>query len=101
MNKMFIVSVIDTYNNKHLGYHRFKLPEVGQPGFYRETTSYNAFVNNEKRHWNGRILYYAQHESDMFREPEPNVPMTIHPNIWSFYKAIGFDYKKGKYDYQR
>lgn len=96
---MIIVTEIDTAspNGKHISYHKFPLPNVGEPGFYRQTVSYNAF-RTKKRQYKGSILYYAQDEEDKFFPPIKSVPMFIHENIWEFYKAIGYDHKKNKYD---
>lgn len=98
---MIIVTEIDRASPdcEHLSYHKFPLPKCGEPGFYRQVSSFNWYFNgSKKRNHNKHLIYYAQDESEKFFPPIKSVPMFIHENIWEFYKAIGYDHKKNKYD---
>lgn len=84
-----------------------------EPGFYRATVSYDAFRNRENRR-----LYEANlrgirdlplrtslgHEEDNtlwqgFAYIGEPYPQTVkHVNLWAFYKAIGYDYKRKRYE---
>lgn len=109
----------------HYRIHRFPLPSVGEPDFYRAVTSYNAWcsgdrdksqITDEERKnlqggccYNRRILYHTMTEEEWLwncksssasgKIPyEPDLATFInHADIWAFYKAVGFDHKKRKY----
>ena len=103
--------------------HRVRTPSVSEKGFYRQATSGGSFGWRElKRKFpDGRPsttkFYYsvkqiwdfhfnnAVHEKSWKRtmpaEPCPfpwdGVPIVDHPDLWSFYEAIGYDHKRKKH----
>lgn len=99
-------------NGKPEEWHEFPLPGMCDKGYYRTAVSYDCFRNRE----NSR-LYEANlkgirdlpirtslnHEEEHsgwqgFRFLNKPFPETQkHADLWSFYKAIGYDYKKKKY----
>lgn len=83
----------------------FELPNFGEQGFYRSVVSYDAFFHGMKsKNYDLRrnILYFAnfQQDLDIFNTYEDVIalPQTIYKNIWEFYKGIGYNYKKKKYE---
>jgi len=81
-------------------------PDFGEPDFYRQTTSLNAFFYSTK----GRnvspdgVLYNCELWSDFESRQESlrkhgmeyEVTETFD-SIWDFYKFIGYDYRRKKY----
>lgn len=99
--RTFHVTEIDIANGcKHVAYHKFDLPNPGEQGFYRSTTSFNSFFYSSKmRNRKGKTtLFYAKDgEELMYWGLEEGTPVIEYANIWDFYKAIGYDYKSKKY----
>lgn len=104
--KTIIVSEIDLVNRKFVRYHFFDLPSIAENG-HRTIASYNAFFNGTRhRNQTKTRLYYGRHfddiEKDRFnlRDAIPSlsaIPIEKHADLWAFYKAIGYDYKKNKH----
>lgn len=91
-----ICSEIDTENNKHICYHEFYLPHVTEGG-YRQIVSFNAFFHGmKKRNWNKNKLYHLTDEITM-KFCQYKSKTVKHKDIWAFYKAIGYNYKRKKY----
>lgn len=92
--------------------HNFVLPSPNEVGFYRQTTSYNAFRerSNKQHH---KWYYEDQKKYDMPKrahlcevedakwwiEEFKENPQSVfhHATIWDMYKAIGYDYKKRRF----
>lgn len=110
-----------TYEHAHL--HVIAVPEFNEPGFYRQVSSFDAFFMGTQQHnWNhnAKRLYAAKRwgatgngwdefngECDRWLESSKrygiqemdsrNLPRTDYPDVWSFYSAVGYDYKKKRY----
>lgn len=98
----------------------FDLDDGKYPVCYRSRTSSNAFFHSLKqRNWKGgkdpqnfKTLYHFKLEEDFRREtehlkkflntidcklPEDYNQLIELPNLWEFYKEIGWDYKSKKW----
>jgi hypothetical protein len=119
----FVVIEIDLMDKeyRHKRVHVFNLPSPSEKGFYRETTSFNAFFNGVPKgnrlhgpNQNSTTLYNAkrwiefeetcERQAKLFVEkklkgfPDDRLlPRVEHQNIWDFYQKIGYDYKKKRY----
>ena len=81
-----------------VGYHKFKLPGVGQKDFYKDRMTCNAFFNSCKKgrnHTKTKLFTY-RHENEPGQIDETK-PMLEHKSIWDFYKTIGYDHQTKKY----
>ena len=107
------------HNEQHHQVHWFTLPKFGEPKFYTTITSYNAFRNREagrlvrclddkragKRYvipeWRTYCniipadcpMYETEKALKMYEE----FPTFEHATLWDFYLAIGYDFKRQKY----
>jgi hypothetical protein len=118
---MIIATEIDMKDdNKPRRYFRFPLDDGKWPMCYRSRMSHSAFAHSVKGRCykpskkNAEILYHNQHE-DEFQWSQDNwkeacernnikyeKPELIEAeNLWEFYKLIGYNYKKKKYDIGR
>jgi hypothetical protein len=104
--------------------HKFTMPELGEPGFYRQTTSLNAFrhgrlkgVTPEDKRlrqtsccWAPTMLWYLEREEEwlanqrrLARNPvltkldERVLPQHVHASIYDFFAYIGFDRQARRY----
>lgn len=92
-------------NNKAVKHH-FSIGN--EQGFiYRDTLSYNAFDNVQAKlcakNPGGRFFHCVRgHElvamHPIEKEEIRYLPNKVHSSIWEFYKAIGYDYKKKKFN---
>lgn len=106
MNKITVLLLSQVEGNK---IHTVNVPEIGEPGFYREGVSFDAFRNNlakntyefmQRERRIPRENYYVQ---DHRCDPSAGDRMLLegaefvahHENIWELYKAIGYD-RKGR-----
>ena len=104
-----IVTTIDVLNGcNHLNHHRFII------GDYRSIVSHGAFFHSLKEQCyypsrkHPQILYHSQHSRDydishrtheqMGLPPLPPIPDIVHEDIWAFYKYIGWNWKKKRYE---
>lgn len=81
-------------------YYVFRLPDVGEPGFYRQVVSYNAFFNSVScRNWTNRRLFVARRPGGDWAAKYDEVPddAIVCADIWDFYERIGFDYRRKRY----
>lgn len=96
--------------------HEVTMPDVPEHDFYRQTVSFSAFsdfVGKICQKTGKLTFHYRDEETIKFDEegkarftakygsmPEwvttMELPAVYHPNIWTFYKYIGYDYKKKK-----
>lgn len=117
--------VIERDQGNIIALHVIPRPNVGESGFYRITTSIEAFRTRELnriyspgvyscesiklRHFSCYVKEIWEAEQDatyaimerlignpVTRETHGK-PIFNHESIWTFYKAIGYDYKKRKY----
>jgi hypothetical protein len=118
MPNKFAVVVTDLKTFEHLHLHILWLPDAMEPGFYRQTVSFNSFFHGMK----GRSVirgikqYYAKRWDefemgcDLWDETvrlnhltsahdDRTLPTSEHHSIWEFYKAIGYDYKKQRWEH--
>ena len=108
-----IITALDTKNYNHKEYYKIPIDPNGSFD-YRHRTSLNAFFHSVK----GRnrspqgILYYSQYECDRLSTienlkksmerynipveeiPELCIEVIDIPDVWTFYKMVGYDYKK-------
>ena len=89
----------------HDAVHIFDLPNYGEPNFYRSVSSFNAFFNgmSQKNHnWKANKLYHAnfKRELDILKQYKETLelPQKIYYDIWDFYKKIGYNYKRKRYE---
>jgi len=95
----------------------FDLDDGKYPICYRSRVSSGAFFHSTKqRNWKGgkelndyELMYHFQHVDDFYqtieifkkslgKEPPPEYTTLIElPNLWEFYKEIGWDYKTKKW----
>lgn len=104
-----IVTEIDIWHGcEHLRHHRFVV------GDYRSIVSYSAFFHSlkERCYYPSRkkshILYHGQSfrdyelahrtNEDLGLPPLPAIPTSEHEDIWAFYKYIGWNWKRKRYD---
>ncbi len=95
-------------------YHTLLMPELKDPGFYRQRLSFNAFFYGMKlRSKSHTHLYVArlmtEHiqmtnalihylpEADRIPYQQKAIPIITHGDIWSFYLHEGYDYKKNRW----
>jgi hypothetical protein len=64
---------------------------------YRSTLSFRAFLYGRGKSFISAEKYYNCHSSINPHRLE-NVPEVKLDNIWEFYKTIGYNYKKRKYE---
>ena len=98
------VTEIDTTTFEHRCLHVIHVPEATDPGFYRQTVSYNAFFwSGKRRNWKPndclfRGLRWDEHEQELKHKFYEEAAKTVeHHGIWAFYESIGYDYKKQRY----
>lgn len=94
--------------------HKITMPEVTDSGFYRQTTSYNAFAHGGVRsgrkapcHAPGRLFYCHSDRLEHWLREQQRIagdpiladlderlrPAVEHASIWAFYEHVGWDYK--------
>lgn len=105
-------------NGKQHTLHIIHRPTVFEKGFYRQTTSFGAFINREKtasmKHteegryclgdWNPKTWIISRN-CDKFSYDKHNLgpipaeqwDIVEHKSVWAFYRYIGYDYKKKRY----
>lgn len=106
----YYVRKIDLKRNVETETMKFIIPAFGEErtGFYRQVTSFNAFFKSlKRRNTHNGFLFYPQEEDRYLFEKKilkeedgiatKDKDIVTYPNIWEFYKAIGYDYKKKKY----
>lgn len=98
-------------DNVAVGVHVFSKPSVGEKGFYRDTVSYSAFSDRERNKWFDKhssrkktgVSFHLYREDDYklgrmsLFDNNKHLPHYTHVDVWAFYKAIGYDYKRQKY----
>ena len=78
--------------------YEFDLPDVSEPGFYRQGVSFNSFFHFSGRNKFKNTHYKAYMLDDHIWPRFSKRPTIIEcENIWEFYKLINFDYKTKKY----
>lgn len=111
----FMVTEVDRNTSKHIRRFIVSMPDIKDKGFYRATTSYNAFFSSlKRRNWSDKKIYIPIAEcygtSTKFENP-PGVVIDVNhtygpskiknpikmKSIWDFYKAIGYNYKTKSY----
>jgi hypothetical protein len=106
MMRKVLVTEIGLPSCEHIRYIWFTLPDVvGEKGGYVATISYDYFFHGIKgRNWrpsrkHARRLYIGRLPDEIFDNTiTDGVPQVEVPTVWDFYKLIGYDYKKKKYD---
>lgn len=113
---------VERVNDNPVAIHIVHKPTPVQNGFYRQTCSFDAFrrrqVNLVHKCFQKRIpiprWFYCEFKADWEFMYEHNkktlteltgkswdefagVPRIEHDNVWTFYKAIGYDYKIKKF----
>lgn len=103
--------------------HIVHKPTVYDGGFYRQTTSFEAFRRHQSKifsrwlkkresigHWfygdfrNHWEFHYEVNKRSMSKitgkdwDEFRGVPRVEHENVWAFYKAIHWDYKRKKFE---
>lgn len=102
--------------------HYFRLPKVGDPQFYQTVRSWNCFRHREQKKCSAsyepknasskvRTLFRLPADRQMDRViqlrleskfedimDDEQTQKSYHKTLWDVYKAIGYDYKKQKYD---
>lgn len=107
------IDLTESGTDKHIHLHLIWRPGYHDPGRYRHLMSFDSFFSGAKRHnWRrGYKLYFGQYSSmEEFDQmcklwsvpgyPESDdrlLPRTEYPDLWSFYLAIGYDYKHKRY----
>jgi hypothetical protein len=95
------------YEHTHL--HVIHMPAFREPGYYIQGVSFDAFPKRN-RDMKARRLYHAV-RWDEFKETMDRIkanpavadlddrllPRTDYSDIWSFYRAIGWDYKRKRF----
>jgi len=105
------ILAIEYIDNRPVADHHFPIAAEGDNS-YRAILSYNAFDKHhaaiclrncmERRFWPlcghgiDMIRHMDEYASKMGHPPEPR-PQHHHKDIWAFYKAIGYDYKKKRF----
>jgi hypothetical protein len=90
--------------------HWFKLPKMMEKHHYRTIGSYEAFRNREANRFvkyleNGKPKPTFRASCDSFAITDfefkhglyKNLKAFYHADLWDFYKAVGYDYKKQRY----
>ena len=75
------------------------MPEVGEKGFYRQTTSLNAFFYSKHKR-NGPYSCQTLQEFERFRRvfgKYYQMSKTSFNGIWEFYAYVGYDYKSKRW----
>lgn len=105
------IRAVEYVNNRPVADHHFPIAAAGDNN-YRAIGSYNAFDKQqtrickrdcmERRFWPLREheLCTLERMDDALRKigQEPVVlPQHHHKDIWAFYEAIGYDYKKKRF----
>lgn len=103
-----LVTEIDQKTLDHTRYIWFDLPFVCDPGGYIATGSFSAFFHGaqhyKKRNHSPRFLYTVAWGEDLdFRlrydwRYHIHTPNVVVKTLWDFYKLIGYDHKKNRYD---
>ena len=95
-----IAKEISLVTYEHLRYIRFDL-DTGKGFCYRSRVSYDYFAHGLKNRNKkpGKLMYICEHEDELkgFGRIDPAIPLIDVPNLWEFYKFIGYDYKKQKW----
>lgn len=100
--------VIETYfTKKEQNFYYLMLPDVGEDGFYRAVSSFNAFFNsmrNPKANVTAVRQFTADYEDDIHHRRDSVLYKDVDwdnlrtfDSIWDFYKFIGYDHKTRKY----
>lgn len=80
--------------------HVLNTPDFGEPGFYRQATSLNAFFFSDKMRNQSPEALFVCHPWHEFESCycgfDYKVSRTFD-SIWEFYKFIGYDYKSKRY----
>lgn len=125
MSKRWAVTEIDLITYEHLHLHVILIPSYNEPGFYRQSISFDAFFMGRHRYnWNqttkrlysakrygitgdgwdefngemDRMLdFNARHNISSTGLDDRDLLFTNYFDVWSFYKAIDWDYKKKRY----
>lgn len=98
------VKQIETQGScKHVAIHRFNMPDVSDPGFYRTVVAFNAFFNSTKRRNIGEGHLFMVQDGDRIerrtqweRNRDRALPIKLHKDLAAFLEAIGYDRKKKK-----
>lgn len=109
-NFRHFVAVEHLLDNTPLYYHSFVAND------YRSLVSFNAFFRGMKKRnfspekWFSVFDNYGENDPNeweryltMMRSgvrlfPRISIAMTNHESIWNFYKAIGYDHKKNRWE---
>lgn len=119
---MIMVGVDSVYGGKNTAIHFINCPSYNEPGFYRQTTSRNAFrrrmsdlltkimdARNKNYNTTKSMRWISIHNMNSFEwnincmvntnigHPYEGLPILKHKSMWDFYTAIGYDYKKKKF----
>ena len=110
MPHTFVVHKLSTNDNSVDEYYTLNMPTVYEPGFYRQTGSFNAFFNAYTKrkfrpNWQNGILFHAESKRDWDRSvfggkffAKKDFKFVANfDSIWDFYKYIDYDYKRKKY----
>jgi hypothetical protein len=105
MNQIHVTETIFLDDNRDgKRYYTFSLPLAIGAG-YRQVTSYNAFFHSSPRvgtrtkrapNWTDKRLFYATIGSDPIFDAEAGDP-TPYADIYAFFAAIGYDYRRKRY----
>lgn len=93
--------------------HEFELANTCSSEFHRQRMSFNSFCNREKQRWRDTLAHKSDTPADIYRclacmqdddyESDKtagvfdHLPVITHSDIWSFYKAIGYDRERKIY----
>lgn len=101
--------ITETYlgDSKEQNFYYLMLPDVSEPGFYRATTSFNAFFNSRKKPRPNvtNVRQFTACPDDeivlrklMFRDAGVDWDnLRVFRSIWEFYNFIKYDYKTRQY----
>lgn len=103
----YIVTQVKLYDDfKHI--RRLRFPLDGEKDLcYRSRVSFSAFYSSKKRYnyepsfKEGKYLWHCQREFDFNLSKQlghvRELPIEELPDLWTLYKAIGYDYKNKKW----
>lgn len=106
---MFKKMCVFYVDNKVVSRHIVQEVKHGEKGFYRDTTSMNAFSEREnQRFYNAQlknkilknrvfVCNYKEWIKDNEKYQEEKIPVIEHENIKDFYISIGYNIAKKRY----
>lgn len=96
-------------HGKPTEHHQFPVPSETDPGGYKTLLSLNAFRKREARRLSdlqqtlraGKPTQVPPRRVAFLDEPRLGItlPTFTHKSLWDFYEAIGYDYKRKRYEY--